>query len=435
MRSFIPFLLIPLLLTACSDWLGDKEEPPLPGERISLQSATEALKADAGLEEEKIMIPPMPANAAWPQALGNATGVSGNLAFSEHPQVVESVAVGEGAKFVSPLLPVPVVADGMVFAMDGAGVISAHHADELGKIYWQSRLIARGEEDENALLGGGLAWAGNTLFAVSDEGAVAALNATDGSKRWVKELKLPLRSAPRVAGKLLLVLTADNQLLALRQSSGEMVWSHRGISEIAGKLHTAPPAVRDGTVLVSYSSGEIVALELENGNPLWNDNLAGSGPSSADPATFSTVSPVMANGLSFTGSSAVLAAFESDTGRRLWDRKIASFAAPWLAGNYLFTLTPEAQVAAVRGMDGVIAWVQELPGNKTAKHPPQWYGPLAAGNRVWVVNNQGQLLALNPQTGKIAQEIEVPEGILAAPVIAGETMYLLSQDAKLTRVK
>jgi outer membrane protein assembly factor BamB len=228
-------------------------------------------------------------------------------------------------------------------------------------------------------------------------------------------------------------LTADNQLIALRQSTGDMVWSHRGINEIAGRLHMSPPAVRDGTVVAAYSSGEIFALELDNGNPAWNDNLAGSGPGSADPATFSTVSPIMATGLSFAGSSSVLTAFETDNGSRLWERKIPTSTAPWLAGNYLFVLTSDAEIAAVRGMDGAITWTKKLPAESGDK--PQWFGPVVAGSHVWIVNNQGQLLALSPQTGKTIQTLDVPEGILSAPIIAGETMYLIDQEAKLTIVK
>lgn len=426
-------ILLSLALIGCSDWMGDKEEPPLPGKRISLQAAQEKLKADTDIESEQVVLPQMPANAAWPQALGNATGVSGNLAFSAQPKVIDSVAVGDGAAFIAPVIPAPVMADGMVFAMDGNGVISAHRADDLGKVYWQSEAITHNEDDdEGSLLGGGLAWANGAVFAVNDEGTVAALTSNDGTKRWVREFKLPIRSAPRIAGKFLLILTADNQLMALRQSTGELVWSHRGINEISGKLRASPPAARDGAVLASYSSGEVFALELDNGNPLWNDNLAGSGLNSADPATFSTVSPIMATGLSFAGSTHSLTAFESESGNRLWDRKISSLSAPWLAGNYLFVLTADKQLAAIRGINGTVPWIRELPSTEKGA---LWFGPIVAGGKIWLTNNQGELLAFDPQTGKTMQTIEVPDGVLTAPIIAGQGMYLLTQDAKLVWLK
>lgn len=429
-------LLFPLVcaipfLTACSDWLGDEEEPPLPGERISLRESQKSLLADAGLEEETVILPAMPVNAAWPQALGNATGVSGNLALGKSPKVQDSVKIGEGEAFSSPLAPAPIIADGSIFAMDGQGNISAHAVADPAKTYWKSAALVYEDEDAS-LLGGGVAWSGGVLYAANDAGMVVALNATNGKKRWLKELKLPLRSPPRLAGSFVLVLTADNQLLALRQNNGELQWSHRGISEIAGSLHASPPAVRDKTVLVSYNSGELVALDLDTGSPIWTDNLADTGLQ-ASSASGSTVSPIMATGISFACGSTLLAAFESDNGRRLWDRTVPCASAPWLAGNYLFILTPRAQLAAIRGIDGGLQWVADLPKEEGKKI--LWHGPVVAGESIWLVGENGQLLSFSAQEGKILQDIEVPEGILTAPVIAGEAMYLLDKEARLQVVK
>jgi outer membrane protein assembly factor BamB len=321
-----------------------------------------------------------------------------------------------------------------VFAMDGAGHISAHHQTELQKIYWKSALLAQDEdEDEGTLLGGGLAWANGAIFAANDQGVVAALSGSDGKKRWLKELGLPLRSPPRVAGRYVLILTADNQLLCLMQSSGEMVWSHRGMSEMAGKLHDAPPVVRDGMVMVSYSSGETVALDLATGNPLWTENLAGSSQQ-VDANQFSATSPLMATGLSFAASSQSLTALESETGRRLWERRVPVQTAPWLAGNYLFLQTPEAELLAIRGIDGMIPWITSLKAGADAQEI-NWYGPVVAAGRIWLSHDNGKLIAFNAKTGEEQLEVEIPSGVMTSPVIAEKAMYLIDSDANLHLLK
>lgn len=429
-----------LLLCSCGEdsenWLGGGDkEVPLPGKRKTLQAERQQLQSD-GIPGEQVILPEMPANAAWPQAWGNATGVSGNLSFATKPKLRNSAEIGEGVAFNSPLIPAPVVADGMVYAMDGAGYISAHHVSDISKVYWKSSVLVEEEEgeDEGTLLGGGLAWANQTLFAANDQGVVAAISSNDGHKRWVKELKLPLRSPPRVAGRYVLLLTADNQLIALLQSSGEMVWSHRGMNEVSGKLQDTPPAIRDGVVLASYSSGEIAGLDLATGNPLWTDNLAGNGPNSADPATFSTTSPLIAAGLSFAGTSQGLTAFETETGRRLWERRVPVLHAPWLAGNFLFLQTPDNQLLAIRGIDGLMPWIAPLPRREDGDLL-QWQGPMVASGLIWMIQNHGALIAYDPQSGKQRHRVEIPDEVFTAPVIADGAMYLIDGDANLHLVK
>lgn len=433
-RSMIPLVCV-AGLAACDslmpDWLGESEKPPLPGERISLARYQRDLVPDDALKDVEIVTPEMPVNAAWPQALGNVAAVSGNLAFSEQPSVVDDGTIGEGVGFISSLIPAPVLAGQLIFAMDGSGTVSAHMVDDLDTIAWQSSILAS-EESGDTLIGGGLGYSQGILFAVGNDGAVAAFNAQTGEMLWKKEWLLPLRSPPRITPLVVLVLTADNQLLALDRNSGELQWSHQGISEVTLPLHSTVPALRDGVILTSYSSGEIVALDHETGAPIWSDSIMSS--SSRDSTkTFRHISPLMASGLSFAGSSESISAFETATGRRLWEREVPVADAPWLAGNTLFLLTTENEVVAMRGTDGGIHWVRALP--QPEDETILWHGPIVAGNKVWIVGNNGMMLGLNVQDGSGSGTVEIPSGVLTAPIVANHQMYVVSRDAHLHKLK
>lgn len=432
-RPLIPLVMAGMLLAACDilpDWLGEEEEKTLPGERITLEMKLGRAEADEALEGVGLAIPDMPVNAAWPQALGNVTGVSGNLALGEKINLVREARAGGGNAFTSPLVPPPVIADGMLFAMDGAGVISAHKLDNIEETLWSTAQLEV-DEEENRLVGGGIAWGNGILYAAGSEGRLLALHARTGERRWQRDLLLPLRTSPRLAGAMLLLLTADNQLLALNRTSGELLWSHRGISEITAPLHAALPAARDGVVLVTYSSGELVALDQKSGTVLWEDTVASG---SGDLRQQSHVTPLMARGLSFGAGPERIVAYETSSGRRIWERKVPARQAPWLAGNSLFLLTPNAQVAAIRGTDGGIHWVRDLPAEADGA-PILWYGPVVAGGKVWIVGNHGVLLALSPQDGAELMQLDIPDDIMTTPVVADETLFLFSRDATLYALK
>ena len=72
----------------------------------------------------------------------------------------------------------------------------------------------------------------------------------------------PVRTPPTVSQGRVFVVTPDNELQVIDADTGELLWTHRGIEEIASLLGGGGPAVSGQTVIVTYSSGEIYALRV-----------------------------------------------------------------------------------------------------------------------------------------------------------------------------
>src|SRR3546814_16136588 len=59
----------------------------------------------------------------------------------------------------------------------------------------------------------------------------------------------------------------------LNTETGERLWNHVGVQETAGLLGSASPAVARNTVVVPYSSGEVLALLTDDGRTVWSETL------------------------------------------------------------------------------------------------------------------------------------------------------------------
>ena len=97
-------------------------------------------------------------------------------------------------------------------------------------------------------------------------------------------------------------------------------------------------------------------------------------------------------------------ALDLRSGRRLWERDVSSSETPWLAGDWLFIVSQDAQVAAVRAEDGAVAWMTQLdPYEDMVKKKDliRWIGPVLAGNRLVLVGTNSQMVTLNPMTGDV----------------------------------
>lgn len=429
-RHAITLFAMLAMLASCNylpDWMGNEEEEViLPGERIALKRRSELFEAEIPMADGNITLPPEHLTTEWRQPLGNASGVSDHLTLEQPITLNASVDLGD--EFTTLLTPSPVVENGVIFALDGNGTISALNAETLESL-WQSSALERDDSDDS-LLGGGLAVAGKVLYALNDEGKIIALSSETGQPYWVQNLKLPLRAAPRLIGKTLLVLTADNQLLAINRRDGETKWIHRGLNDEASQLQSTIPSAGGEMILATYSSGEVTALSLNDGSVLWSDMLAGSAQTALQEDRFGSLSSMMTPRVSFAGSAKSFTAYMTANGRRIWERRIPLATLPWLTGTTLYMLTTDYQLMAVNGSNGKILWVQQLPKTEDDE-TILWQHPIVASNNVWLVGSHGQLYSYNALTGDAGSPLEIPSNVIAAPIIVNNTLYLLDRNATL----
>jgi outer membrane protein assembly factor BamB len=433
-------LLALFALAGCGEtWLGgDEEGKPLPGERISVLVLERALEPDPALATETVRLPRPFVNPAWPVPGGTPAHALHHLDVGDSLAVAWQRRVGEGETDDNLILSPPVVADGRVFLLDAESTVVALSLAD-GSSAWRRELIPEDEDDE-ASLGGGVAYANGIVYATTAFGNVVAMAAADGSNVWSFKVGVPLRAAPAVADGRVFVNTFDNRLYALDAGNGSLLWTHEGIGESAGLLGSAVPAVSGDLVVASFSSGEVVALRVENGRLAWSDSLIFQGRlGSRTNLSDIDADPVIDRGLVIVVSqSGRLVAIDLRSGLRNWEREVPSAQTPWVAGDYLYVVTTDAQVACLRRSDGGIRWVTGLPrysDPEDRKGPIVWSGPVLAGNRLVVVGSDGDAVAISPYNGEVLGRQPLPEGVRVSPVVAERTLYLLTMGADLLALR
>lgn len=434
-QALLVLLAAVLTLSACDvtvpAWMGGPRPPQkrAPGERVSVIVTQEALKPDEAAEPYPVEIP---------DQVGNDTWLSRNLAMSTaHIGLTgitqeQSASIGDGNDFTRNTAPAPIVANGRVFVMDAAGVISAHDEKDISDVFWtnESGLV----EDVDDVLGGGLAMNDGVLYATTGYGTLMAIDASNGKQKWKISVGAPVRGAPTYSDGMVVVLTADNQTMAFVAETGAPRWEHRGIRESAGYFAATSPIASDGIIVSAYTSGEIYALRAETGSPLWADSVSSSVKTRAS-AVFSGIDadPIVQDGVVVVVSAGgVMQASALLNGRPLWQQKIASHQTPWSAGNAMFMISDTHDVAALIKRNGAVRWATSLAESDGIRDTtPPLFGPILAGNAVMVVDASGYLRAFKPENGKPLGEYELSEGIITPPVVAGGALYLVTQDATL----
>jgi outer membrane protein assembly factor BamB len=423
-----------LALSACDTLMSDDaNKVPLKGERISVLDLQNTLSPDPALQGQPPQLPAPWTNQFWPQSGGYANHAMGHPALGPNIKEVWHVSIGEGGSERTPLTSGPVVADGMVFTIDTVGEIAAFDLST-GRLKWHQSSQPRGEEEKSAL-GGGLAWSGGTLFVTSGFKELRALSAANGALQWKATLPALARSAPSVADGRVYVITLDNRLLVFSAKDGSPLWNHAGVAEETNLLGAATVAADSSLAVLPLSSGEILGFRPENGQVAWEDNLSavrrmGALGSIADIRAL----PVIEQGTVFAASySGRTVALDEVTGRRLWQREVGSSETPWVAGDTVFMITSEQQLAAFARQSGGIRWTAQLPRyrDKSRSEPVVWTGPVLAGGRLFVASSGDLLLEIDPATGKVTRKTDLGSSITIPPVVAANTLLLLLQDGRL----
>lgn len=417
--------------------IGESEPPPLPGQRLSVLQLEPTIAPDPEIQDVSVRLPPPYPNADWPQLGGSANRAMHHLEAPPVLQPVWSVNIGAGSSDEARIVTPPVVAGGVVFAMDAEGVISALSANS-GKLLWE--LDPRPEDDDGGF-GGGLAFSGNRLFAVTGYGDVLGLEPSSGKVVWRRPLLVPMRAAPVVSGERVFVVSYDNQTWALDGRNGEVIWQHAGIVETARLLGAASPAVERDTIIVPYSSGEIYALRVDTGRVIWSEALSAPQLGAEGLAGLNTIngSPVIDRDVVFAIShGGRLAALDLATGSRRWDQALSGQNTPWVAGDFLFVVAADGEVVCLSRDRGRVRWVRALPNFEDPEDregPISWSGPILLSDRLVLVSSNGLAVAISPYDGAVLGQSALPDGVYVAPVAAGGTVYVLTEGADIVALR
>jgi outer membrane protein assembly factor BamB len=415
------------------------------GKRIPVLTFEQGVEVSSGLASVGFQIPDPQPVTAWPLPGGNAEQTMDNVLAAPDFKVVWRRSVGDGSSRTRQVTAPPVAVDGKIFTMDGEARITATD-DKTGAHVWSADLTPKRGRDREGF-GGGLAVADGKVFVTSGFRFIAALDAATGKVLWKKTVVSPIHGAPTVSEGRLFAVDVDNQIVAWDVNTGDLVWSYQAIVEPARILRASSPAIGGDAVVAPFSSGELVALRTSNGNQLWNEVLSHTSRTSA----LSEIRDIAGRPAIYHGDvyavshSGVFSAIDLRTGEKRWDIPVSSINTPWPAGDVVYIADKSGQVMAVNRDNGQVYWIKDLNEKRTRKEGgfanigrhlthPVWTGPLLASNRLVLVNNWGEVVALDAKSGDQVKSLKVKEGGFLTPIAVDGKIFVLTDDAELIAI-
>lgn len=419
------------------------------GQRISIIPADQRMEPAEALKGVDFALPTPTVLEAWPLPGGNLEQAVGAVDTAPSLSVAWRKGFGAGNSRGRYVTAPPVAADGKVFVMDADGRVSALDARSGGQL-WRTSTNPGDNKRDKLAFGGGMAYADGKLYVSSGYREVMQMDARTGAVGWRTKTSESIHGAPTVSGGRVFVISLDNTLLTFDAASGAASWNYQALSESARILSASSPAISGDTVVAAFGSGELVALRTANGNDLWNEALSRASRTSA----LSEIRDIPGRPSIYQGDvfavshSGVFAATDLRTGQARWTLPVVGVTAPWPAGDVVYVVSKNGDVICAARENGQIYWVRALnEGFKSKKKGglfgvggkaptrPIWSGPLLAGERLLIVGQTGQMVALNAKTGEVLKRLSLKGASTISPIAMGDTVYVVTQDADLIAIR
>ena len=266
----------------------------------------------------------------------------------------------------------PVVSDGYVYVGDLAN--NFHKLDaETGEAQW-TFTEAKGFYMGQAAVDDGI------VYAPSNDGRLYALDA-DGSLLWTFETGHYIWAQPQLSEDAVYVGSMDHYVYAISKD-GEELWS----AEMEGAVVGSPQLSDDGDLLfVGSIGGKMAALDTRNGQPAWTYDGGGSVNSIWG-------KPLLVDGtLYFADSSGQLFALNAEDGTPIWQTEFDGGVVGGITAiaDGLVLATNEGLVKAYN-FDGSPKWEATLEG-ESFQEPVANQDMLVAGT----INGESLLYGFN----------------------------------------
>ncbi|SIQ16054.1 Outer membrane protein assembly factor BamB, contains PQQ-like beta-propeller repeat [Paracoccus thiocyanatus] len=421
-------------LSACAE-----RDTILPGERLDpravLSPDSPAVQGAQAPTTAALSLPPMRANADWPQRAGNAAHAPGNVALGAGTRRVWAAPIGTGSDKRHRITAEPVVAGGLAFTLDSQSTVTATTTG--GGRAWSVDLRPAGESGRS-VSGGGLAFAGNRVFASTGYGELVALDARTGGVAWRQKVGSTIGGAPTVANGVVYVLDREQTGWAVRANDGKVLWRSFGNKDMAGVMGATAPAVSGGTVVFPSNTGALTGVDAGDGSQLWVANVGGTRLGRAvSYFRDMTGDPVIQGNTLYAGTSAGgVGAYDLASGAMKWHAREGAASPVLAAGNSVFLVNDQAQLIRLDAANGSRVWAQKLPyftEQVIRKQDRVWnhYGPVLAGSRLYLASSDGYLRVFDPASGALIGTAQIPGGAAAGPAVAGQTLYVVTHDGQL----
>ncbi|MBO7890999.1 outer membrane protein assembly factor BamB [Burkholderia pseudomallei] len=327
-------------------------------------------------------------------------------------QQVWTASVGKGGRYSFS----PVAVGDAVYVAGANGSVEKIDA-KTGQQVWRTKI--------GSDLSAGVGSDGNLTAVGALKGGVFVLG-PDGKQLWKATVQGEIFSPPLVGNGLVIVRTIDGQVIAFAAQTGEQKWTYRNRAvPLNLRVSAGMTFAGDAAVLAGFPGGGLAALNLQTGEPFWQTPVSfPKGVTEVERINDVTGAPTLVGAetcaVTFQGQ---LGCFDANSGRPLWEKPFSSRSGVAQDDTVVVGGDDWSVVSAYDVATGKALWRNDKLKSRDVGVP------YLLGRAVVLGDYKGFVHFLSRDDGTFVARMKTDgSAIAAAPVLAGNTLVVLTQD-------
>ena len=298
--------------------------------------------------------------------------------------------------------------------------------DQNSNLIWKKNHYSKNEIKQNPTIY--FASEKNILIAADSIANLYGMNYLTGELLWKKSNSASFNSEIKIFDDKFFIIDFENIIRCISVNDGNEIWSFGTEKTFIKSQRKLSLIIQNGLVIFIDTFGDINALDINSGNLVWqsqtiNEDIFESAFLLKNSRLVSDQDTIYVS-----NNQNKLFAIDSNNGLIKWEQSINSYLEPTIIDNIILTISEEGYFFVIDKSNGnILRSTNILDTIKSKNIYPT--GFIAAKNYIYVSLNNGRLIRVKIEDGKIESIVKIDNNKISRPYILNKKMYILRDDA------
>ena len=307
---------------------------------------------------------------------------------------------------------------------DGNGTI--FKLDENLTLVWKKNIYSKKEKKLSLSLN--FSYDQKKIIVTDNLAYIYALDVMNGNVIWKQKNSSAFNSEIKIKNDKIYTVDFDNVLNCYSIVDGKRLWEYKSENTFIKSTKKLSLVLSDDKAIFINSVGDINALELQNGNLIWQTPTQGI---FTNENSFSIIySDIVLDDktLLISNNNKELFALELGTGSILWKQNISSISRSSIIDKMIFTINDNGYLIVIDKENGNILRSTNIKTNQKKYRDSKPTGFVIAKNKIYLSLNNGYLIKVNIMSGKPENAFKIANKFISRSYIVNKKLYILSNN-------